>query len=240
MKLHLIVTLLLSLACQKATPQTSYSIIWDRFWLDDNFSDVTVTFGDQFVFHCQVQDTEEAEDRYENLIALRNQQDFDRCNSTGERATFVDFCPADSIRITLQVVDSPPLDGQVVRFEAGEVYYFTSFSDGSLNGAQNRMSQEGGACSNNPPLKLTVSVAPTTSSVMATSTVLSSTVVTSTRSVSSTSMVATTATGTTATNPPTDNAQTPSPTPVSLIGAAGHLLPLHSIILLFAIAGLIF
>lgn len=85
-----------------------------------------MTFGDQFVFHCQVQDTEEAEDRYENLIALRNQQDFDRCNSTGERATLIDFCAADSIRITLQVVDSLQLDNQAVRFEAGEVYYFTS------------------------------------------------------------------------------------------------------------------
>lgn len=236
MKVYQVVAiLLLSLVCQRTTSQRSIRIVWDRHWLDGNLTDLTidVNLGDRFLFFCQVNsNTENPEDVFENLVRLQ----VDRCNATGEMVTFIDECTDDGFDITIPVTSTPVLVNRP-SFELGQVYYFTSFSDGTRQSAESR-TQEGGGCSLQPPLRLTVSVVPKSSSVMISSTA-SSNFVTST-TVTSSSMVVATPTPTTTSGTTTAPTSTATPDQGSIGGAAGHLIPLnYFIILLIAIVSLI-
>ena len=86
---------------------------------------INVRLGNTLRFLCHVIDNEAMGDRYENLIFTQNQEQVDRCNVAMEMAKMVGSCVINGVVIVVEVSDSLQT-GSNPRFEAGEVYYFTS------------------------------------------------------------------------------------------------------------------
>jgi len=68
---------------------------------------------------------EEPGDVYENLIVTQNQQQVDRCNITMGMSMFISSCNGNGLQTVVAISDALQT-GPIPRFEAGEVYYFTS------------------------------------------------------------------------------------------------------------------
>lgn len=85
---------------------------------------LNVALGDSLQIFCKVDASEDGEDFAENFVHLPGEKYFDECNlTTGETPRFY-RCDA-AIDHQLDIVNTP-VATQLVRFEAGEVYYFTS------------------------------------------------------------------------------------------------------------------
>lgn len=71
--------------------------------------------------------SEDVGDRHENLILTQNQEQVNQCHVEMEMAKMVGSCNFNGSEIVLPVSDSLQTSPNP-RFEAGEVYYFTSES----------------------------------------------------------------------------------------------------------------
>lgn len=86
---------------------------------------ITVRLGDTFMFLCQININESLGDQHENLIRVSDQQDVEQCRTTQERASFFGACTRNGFDIMIPITNSLSLANRE-RFEAGQVYYFTS------------------------------------------------------------------------------------------------------------------
>ncbi|XP_065894750.1 mucin-22-like isoform X2 [Dysidea avara] len=152
------IILVVALLCNRVYG-IDHRLTWDRFWISSNTANgrlLIVELGDNIVILCQVDtSSEQPQDHYENVVLLTNLDHLNNCSFPGNTDN-LGVCFASGVDITIAVTNSPS-STLLSSFEAGQQFYLTSFSDGTLMSAQNNF-YSGGACASDPPLQLTVSV----------------------------------------------------------------------------------